>query len=186
MLYRSNPDSRNIRPKLAEALAASGRHGEADELLAAIDPGRVLVGRPAPAFRAAPGRGPEAEVGGPLRGKKATAGQLLVPSLRPLPRGVPAAPGPGNDALKDRAWTSLAINSDDDRATIARYVETSGWTFPIALGREVRGSLNIPVAYRVDLFPTNVLIDAEGKVVFRCTGWDEPGLRAALEKLGVR
>jgi thiol-disulfide isomerase/thioredoxin len=184
-MLRSNPDSRNIRAQLAEALAASGRRGEADELLAAIDPGRELVGRPAPAFRAPRLRGPEAEVGGPLRGKKAMLVNFwfhrCVPCREEFPRLQALY-----DALKDKGLDVLAINSDDDRETIARYVETSGWTFPIALGREARGSINIPAAYRVDLFPTNVLIDAEGQVVFRCTGWDEAGLRAALAKLGVR
>jgi hypothetical protein len=80
----------------------------------------------------------------------------------------------------------IAVDSDDDRETIARYVKSCGWTFPIALGSQARGGFEIPKAYRVDLFPTNFLIDAEGKIVYRCIGWDEPGLLAALAKLGIR
>jgi hypothetical protein len=39
--------------------------------------------------------------------------------------------------------------------------------------------------YRVDTYPTNFLIDAEGKIVYRSIGFDEAELKAALKKLGV-
>ncbi len=90
------------------------------------------------------------------------------------------------DALKDKGLAVIAIDSDDDRETIARYAKASGWTFPIAFGLEAMGGINIPNAYRVNLFPTNFLIDAEGNIAYRCINWDEAGLRAALARLGVR
>ena len=74
----------------------------------------------------------------------------------------------------------LAINSDDDRETIARYVESSRLDVPDRSGpRGAAGLSASPPPIASNLFPTNVLIDGEGQVVFRRTGWDEAGLRAA-------
>ncbi len=130
-------------------------------------------------------RGPDAEVGGPLRGnKKAVLLNFWFHRCAPCRQEFPRIQAL-HDRMKDKGLEVIAINSDDDRDTIARYVETSGWTFSIALGREAAGGVNVPSAYRVELFPTNYLIDADGKIVFRCVGWDEAGLLAALKKLGV-
>ena len=85
-------------PELAEALAGSlRRQGEADELLAGVSTpaARSWAG---PLRRSAAPRGMRACRGRgrwPAPRQEGDAGQLLVPSLRPLPRGVPAAPGPG-------------------------------------------------------------------------------------------
>lgn len=40
--------------------------------------------------------------------------------------------------------------------------------------------------YKVEAFPTNYLLDSAGKVVYRATGYDETGLRSALEKLDIK
>jgi len=62
----------------------------------------------------------------------------------------------------------------------------SGWTFPVALGASERQGASIPSLFFVELFPTNYLLAPSGRVVYRQVGWDEAGLRTALEALGVR
>ena len=40
--------------------------------------------------------------------------------------------------------------------------------------------------YRVEAYPTNYILDNEGKVIFRSVGFSEEAIRAALKKLGVQ
>lgn len=40
-------------------------------------------------------------------------------------------------------------------------------------------------AYGVQAYPTNYLVDSDGKVAWRGVGFNEPELREALAKLGV-
>ncbi len=89
------------------------------------------------------------------------------------------------DDLKGKGLEVVSVNSDDEEAAISRYVKTSGWTFPIALGSKERQGKSIPELYFVEMFPTNYLIDATGKVVYRRVGWDDVAIRASLKKLGV-
>jgi hypothetical protein len=48
------------------------------------------------------------------------------------------------------------------------------------------GSPSVFDRFAVQAFPTNYLLDSRGNVVFRSIGFDEPGLRRALARLGVR
>jgi len=41
-------------------------------------------------------------------------------------------------------------------------------------------------AYGVQAYPTNYLVDPEGKIVWRSVGFDEAGLKEALKKMGVQ
>ena len=41
-------------------------------------------------------------------------------------------------------------------------------------------------AYGVKAYPTNYLVDPDGKIVWRGVGFDEPALRAALAKIGLK
>jgi thioredoxin-related protein len=56
-----------------------------------------------------------------------------------------------------------------------------------ALGTEASGK-DSPIfqQYAVQAYPTNYVLDSTGKIVFRSVGFDEPGIRAALKKLGVK
>ena len=40
--------------------------------------------------------------------------------------------------------------------------------------------------YNVHACPTNILIDASGKIVYRAAGWNEAALRVALAQLGIK
>jgi len=184
-MLAKNPESRNIRLQLAETLTATGEHREADDLIARFDPGRRLVGKLAPDFHVPLLDGSQTDVALALRGKKVLLVNFWFHRCGPCREEFPRLQAL-YDALKDKGLAVIAVDSDDGRATIARYVSASGWTFPVALGSQTRDGFEIPKAYCVDTFPTNFLIDAQRKIVFRCIGWDEPGLLAALAKLGVK
>ena len=40
--------------------------------------------------------------------------------------------------------------------------------------------------YRVQAYPTNYVLDGSGGVIFRSVGFDEAGIRKALEQLDVK
>lgn len=56
------------------------------------------------------------------------------------------------------------------------------------VGMEDAGDKHYKVGdkYGVMAAPTNYVIGPDGKVVFRSPGFDEDGIRKALEKLGVK
>ena len=144
-MRRNNPESRNIRAQLADALDASGQRGEAEELIAQIEPGRAMVGKPAPSFRVPLLGGTESAVGGRLQGKKALLVNFWFLRCAPCREEFPRLQAL-YDSLKGEGLDVVAIDSDDDRESITRYARKSGWTFPIAFGREERGGINIPGA----------------------------------------
>ena len=186
-VYRSmlekNPDSKNIRANLADALEAAGRGSEARTLLDQIDPGQRLLGRPAPEFHVPLLSGSDTSVAQAVKGKKALLINFWFLRCGPCRAELPHLQKL-YDELKDDGLGVLAIDSDDDRASIARYAAASSWTMPIAVGSQERLGQNIPALYSVELFPTNYLVNPSGKVVYRRVGWDEAGLRASLRGLG--
>jgi hypothetical protein len=76
----------------------------------------------------------------------------------------------------------VAVNEGDSAATVQQYVKEGHFTFPIVMG----GRGRIFQQYHVEAYPTNYLIDTHGKVVYRSLGFDESGLRAALEQMGLK
>jgi hypothetical protein len=69
-------------------------------------------------------------------------------------------------------------------------VEEGKFTFQVAIGGRPAGTGdNIFQRYGVRAYPTNYLLDHEGRVVWRGVGFDEnelKALRAALARLGVQ
>jgi hypothetical protein len=82
----------------------------------------------------------------------------------------------------------IAINDSDSPLTINKYVKENKFTFPIGLGGGNSGEEKLDIArnYGVQAYPTNYVVDSNGKVVFRSVGFDPDGIRAALAKLGVK
>jgi len=85
--------------------------------------------------------------------------------------------------LKDKGLELIAINHGDSADTITNYIKEGHFTFDIVMGGE-EGS--VFKDYGVQAFPTNYVLDPDGKVVWRGVGFDETSIRAALEKLGVK
>ena len=104
--------------------------------------------------------------------------------------------------LKRKGLAVVGIDDQDSAADSLKYWQGAHLTFPTVLtgprfatdpatGRPARGG---PMAadyaslqpYDVHECPTNILIDATGKIVYRSSGWNEPELRAALASVGIK
>ena len=76
----------------------------------------------------------------------------------------------------------IAINNGDSKDVINNYVKENEFTFRVGMPPKGYGIFN---DYGVQAYPTNYVVDGNGKVVFRCVGFDEKGIKAALNKLGL-
>jgi thiol-disulfide isomerase/thioredoxin len=74
--------------------------------------------------------------------------------------------------LKSRGFEVVAVDMMEDKATVSKFVKTSGYTFPVLLDStgEVGGG---PYAARA--IPTNYIVDKGGRLVARKIGIDGPG-----------
>lgn len=81
----------------------------------------------------------------------------------------------------------MAINNGDSPEVINKYFKENNFTFPVALGRPNDGKEYTMIAnYGVMAYPTNYLIDANGRVVWHGVGFNEKAMREALEKIGLK
>lgn len=61
------------------------------------------------------------------------------------------------------------------------------FSFTIGMAEQKEGGIyDVAEKYGVMAYPTNYLVDAEGKVVWRGVGFDETAMRKALEKVGLK
>ena len=77
---------------------------------------------------------------------------------------------------------ALALVSDEDPATVQRYVAQRGYTFPVYT------SESTPDAFKSASIPATFVIDPEGRVVFRHTGaadWSAARVVAFLRKVNA-
>jgi hypothetical protein len=67
---------------------------------------------------------------------------------------------------------------------INNYIKENNWTFPIVMGKTPNTEYTVGKQYGVQAYPTNYLIGADGKVLWRGLGFDEKAMREALAKAG--
>jgi outer membrane lipoprotein-sorting protein/peroxiredoxin len=89
------------------------------------------------------------------------------------------------EELGPKGLEVAAINHGDPEPLVRDFARQHGVKFRLALGGKSETSV-VGKAYRVEAYPTNYLIGADGKIAWHGTGFDEPEVRAALAKLGVR
>ncbi len=88
------------------------------------------------------------------------------------------------ETRKDKGFTLLAISLDgpESEASVAPFVHSKGWTFPVAVDTETRvTSLYNPRRAQ----PFTILIDRHGKIVFKHENFnpgDEKELEAQVDK----
>jgi outer membrane lipoprotein-sorting protein/peroxiredoxin len=76
----------------------------------------------------------------------------------------------------------IGIDAGEDSETISQFLQTSRLNYPILLTADS----GVLPSYNVTAFPTVVLIDAEGKIIFYHVGAGvEKALRESLAKLGL-
>jgi len=89
--------------------------------------------------------------------------------------------------MKPKGLEMITVNSGDSKQTITGYWSKEKFTMPVGMGGSQGSSTYAIFAkFGVQAFPTNYVIDANGRVAWRSVGFDEAGLRAALKKLGVQ
>jgi thiol-disulfide isomerase/thioredoxin len=70
----------------------------------------------------------------------------------------------------------VSVSVDEDRKAIESFVSGNGMSWPQAWDREGRVTGGV---FRISDFPSYVVLDAQGRIAFRQTGWS-PGRSAAL------
>jgi len=89
--------------------------------------------------------------------------------------------------LKDKGFDIIAVNAGDPADRITKYFTDSGFGFRSVMGGPP-GSTGYKTMeqYGVQAYPTNYLVDGDGKIVWRSVGFDEAGLIEALKKMGLK
>ena len=81
------------------------------------------------------------------------------------------------------------MNSGDPADRIQQYFAENKFTFKTVMGGKPSKdgkSYEVFNLFGVQAYPTNYIVDSEGKVVYRDVGFNEQAIRSALEKLGVK
>lgn len=92
------------------------------------------------------------------------------------------------DDLQDKGFDIIAINIGDSEEVIDDYLKENQLSFKVVMAGEPGSEhFGILKQYSVTGFPTNYLLDEEGKIVFRSVGYgSDYELRGRLEEMGVR
>ena len=75
------------------------------------------------------------------------------------------------EKLRGRGFEVVAVDMMEDKATVAKFVKTSGYTFPVLL--DSTGAVG-GGPYAARAIPTNYIVDKGGKLVARKIGIDGP------------
>jgi thiol-disulfide isomerase/thioredoxin len=73
--------------------------------------------------------------------------------------------------LRDKGFEVVAVDMMEDRAAVAKFVKTAGYTFPVLL--DSTGAIG-GGAYAARAIPTNYVVDKGGRLVGRKIGIDGP------------
>lgn len=165
----------------AESLALPAGVEEArPEGMDALEAKLIPLGAKAPAFSLATPTGSKLSLTQALKGKKAVLVNFWFVGCPPCRAEHPELQKLYGK-LKAQGFGLVGVNQGDDSKAITRYLKKAQLTFPVV--KALPGTIR---AYGVQAFPTNYLLDARGKVLYRSVGFDEAKLRAALAKAGLK
>lgn len=75
----------------------------------------------------------------------------------------------------------------DSAETINKYVAENKFSFAVGMAEQKEGGLyDVAEKYGVMAYPTNYLVGADGKILWRGVGFNESEMRQALEKAGLK
>jgi peroxiredoxin len=174
---------------MREVAAAHDTLGGADSAakwLDKADPARTLVGQRAAEFTLPASGGGQVSLKELLKGRKAVLINFWFYNCGPCRAEAPHLQRLYAD-LKGRGLEIIAIDRGDGEENVAKFVKQFGLTFPLALGGKGQAN-DVFSLYGVQVYPTNFLIDGDGKIVWYSPGYDEDQLselRQRLAKLGV-
>ena len=188
LLHAARPQVGYFKQRLIEVHEAAGRKEVAKRYRDLADPARRLVSRPAPNFSLpAHGRG-TISLADTLKGRKALLINFWFYGCGPCHAEAPHLQKLYAE-LKDKGLEVVAINLGDATDNVEKFVRQHGLTFPVATGgRPEDGKPSVFSDYAVSVYPTNFLIDANGKVVWQNAGFEQARIeeiRKQLARLGV-
>ena len=140
------------------------------------------LGEPAPDFSLSTSDGKLLTLESARRGKKATLINFWYLACPPC-RAEFELFQKLHTKLKEEGFSIVAINNVDKAADIESYRRETGLTFPMAIAEREPGVVG---AYKIETYPSTYVLNAEGKIVYRAVGVDEPGLLRTLRELGLR
>jgi thiol-disulfide isomerase/thioredoxin len=190
-LYYRKPEVGYFKRRLAEANKALGQNEAAERWLDRADPTRTLVGKPAPDFTlpAAGAGGGQVSLKDALKGRKAVVVNFWFYACGPCRAEAPHLQKVYAD-LKDKGLEIVSINHDDTPANVEKFASQYGVKFPMVMGGSDKNDhSDVFSRYGVRGYPTNLLLDPTGKIVWYTVGYDEEQidkLREELGKLGVK
>ncbi|MCW5938281.1 MAG: TlpA family protein disulfide reductase [Fimbriimonadaceae bacterium] len=143
---------------------------------------RVLppLGREAPGFTAPASQGGKLTVPSIAKGKKATIVSFWFYDCNICRVELPEIQRLYSELKKD-GLEVVAVNIGDSAETVKAYQRNAGFSFPIALA-----DFSVASLYGVVSFPTNLILDGQGRVIDRFIGFDERGLTRALARQGLQ
>jgi len=78
----------------------------------------------------------------------------------------------------------IGVNYGDSPADVRDFRKELKLSMTLAMGG--RGEDSVSAKYGVAVYPTNYVLDKDGKVVAQIIGYDEKAMLAALEALGIK
>lgn len=88
------------------------------------------------------------------------------------------------DRLRPLGFEIIAVNgTGEPRDEVKRWADQQGVPFPVALNKTPSDLVRI---FGVRAYPTNVLYDREGRVIYKGEGYDSTALLKALAEAGIR
>ncbi|MBP6471093.1 MAG: TlpA family protein disulfide reductase [Chloroflexi bacterium] len=139
----------------------------------AVIPGPVQTGQPAPDFTLAMLNGRETSLSD-------YAGQVVVVNFwatwcPPCKAEMPAI-NAYYEANQDKGFVVLGVNAHEDAGTVSRFIESTGFTFPILLDDYGK----VEQQYQINSFPSTFVIDRDGQIVYIHIGLISPETLAAV------
>jgi thiol-disulfide isomerase/thioredoxin/outer membrane lipoprotein-sorting protein len=140
------------------------------------------VGSPAPKFSLQSPAGGKVDLEKELRGAKLLWLNFWFYGCGPCQEELPRL-----EAIQKKFRSAglrvLTINEGDAPDLITSFMKEKSFSFPV--GMNGKGS-DVVKQYGVNAFPTNYLIDRDGKIVARFIGFDEAAILAEMAKVGIR
>ena len=178
-LHDEKQAKRYYARRIATAYEKLGQAEQAAEWRLKSDPGSGLVGKTAPPFPVKTPNGDEVKLADILNGKKAVLLNFWFLGCQPCRMEFPVLQKLYEEN-RANGFEILAVNYGDAADAIAKFIKEKGYTMPIGVGD--KDDAFPGNAYQVDVYPTNFLIDATGKILWREAGFDEAELRTAVER----
>ncbi len=86
------------------------------------------------------------------------------------------------DELKDEGFVIVAVNLQEDRKLVKKFLDQYGLTFPVLLDKKGR----VGAMYGARSIPTTYLIDRKGYIIGRAIGareWDVPEIQSVFKDI---